>query len=180
MQKTFEETNESGRRSGGKPDAPPALENSVANGRSNDSKGDSGRTGKDRQDSGGSVKYQPSRDAIAAKYQSKRDPKNRAEPISGSHGKPQSNPSSQHDVLRDSNGKDHFQAAASSGARWDSIKPNLPTFAAHRFAPLRQEKDSNKPQPSSSDSLDSIFQGLRSKREPSEYDDDNMDVRLLG
>ncbi|CAM6097600.1 unnamed protein product [Calypogeia fissa] len=184
IKKTFEESNESG-RSGAKPGGAPALYNKLVNGRSNDPDEHSGSGGKDGEGSGSgsshndrSHRYQPSRDAIAAKYASKHDLRTHSEPISGGNFRSLPNPS-HNDALKNTNEKDHFQAAASSGARWDSIKPNLPTFSAHRFAPLRQEKDSLTSQPATSDSLDSIFQGLRSKREASEFDEDNLDLRLL-
>jgi hypothetical protein len=175
-QKTYEDKFESGGLGGSS-----ALDIRVSTGRPTDSRQNGRRSEEEMQNSGGSgSKYQPSRDSIAAKYSSKNNLGNQSEIIAGVNYRPLPNPTQQTDSRRDTNGREGFQTAASSGARWVSIKPNLPGYSAQRFAPPRQEKELSKPEPSSSDSLDSIFQGLRSKRESGEYDDDNLDLRLLG
>lgn len=61
---------------------------------------------------------------------------------------------------------------------WDTMKTGLQNFGTKRFAPMRQDKASNQVQPSSSQTLDSIFQGL-SKNRGATDEDDGLDLRLL-
>jgi hypothetical protein len=69
--------------------------------------------------------------------------------------------------------------------RWDSMKSGLQNFGT-RFAPLRQEKGNSSSSSmsvlpsSSSQTLDSIFQGLQARRDPNSDDDDGLDLHLLG
>lgn len=59
---------------------------------------------------------------------------------------------------------------------WDSMKSGLQNFGTKRFAPMRQERAQL--QPTSSQTLDSIFQGLGKKREATD-EEDGLDLRLL-
>jgi hypothetical protein len=69
--------------------------------------------------------------------------------------------------------------------RWDSMKSGFQNFGT-RFAPLRQEKGNSSSSStsvlpsSSSQTLDSIFQGLQARRDPNNDDDDGLDLHLLG
>jgi hypothetical protein len=58
---------------------------------------------------------------------------------------------------------------------WDSMKSGWQNFGTKRFAPMRQDKASSESQPTSSQTLDSIFQGLRANRGST----DEEDLRLL-
>jgi len=59
---------------------------------------------------------------------------------------------------------------------WDAMKSGLQNFGTKRFAPMRQEKAQL--QPTSSQTLDSIFQGLGKNREAPD-EEDGLDLRLL-
>jgi hypothetical protein len=62
---------------------------------------------------------------------------------------------------------------------WDSMKSGFQNFGT-RFAPLRQGRGSNNNHtPSSSQTLDSIFQSLQARRDAND-DEDGLDLRLLG
>ena len=58
---------------------------------------------------------------------------------------------------------------------WDSMKSGWQNFGTKRFAPMRQDRASNESQPTSAQTLDSIFQGLRANRGAT----DEEDLRLL-
>ena len=72
-----------------------------------------------------------------------------------------------------------------TGSRWDYFKSSFQdlkfTLAGKRFAPLRQFDESHppKPQSSSSETLDYIFENLRRKPSDRDFDDGTMDLNLL-
>jgi hypothetical protein len=59
---------------------------------------------------------------------------------------------------------------------WDTMMSGIQKIGTKRFAPLRQDR--SQLQPTSSQTLDSIFQGLRTKRDPGD-EEDALDLRLL-
>ncbi|BBN06055.1 hypothetical protein MPTK1_3g18010 [Marchantia polymorpha subsp. ruderalis] len=148
---------------------------------------DLGGKGSNFRDSGGRAAKEPtayhaSRDAILAKYSNVKDSKSRTQspgPANDHRSPPR--PLAE-DLPTNPSGKEQFQGAPSSGAKWDSMKSTFQNFSTKRLAPFRQEKEmaSNVPPSSSTDHLDTIFQGLRSKREYNEADDESLDLRLLG
>ena len=72
-----------------------------------------------------------------------------------------------------------------AGSRWDYFKSSFQdlkfSLAGKRFAPLRQFDESHppKPQSSSSETLDYIFENLRRKPSDRDLDDGTMDLNLL-
>lgn len=90
--------------------------------------------------------------------------------------------------LSETTSNDRWENAANStntGSKWDYLKFSFQdlksSFAEKRFAPLRQVEGIRqaKPQLSSSDTLDSIFENLRRKKSNRDLDDDSMDLGLL-
>lgn len=57
------------------------------------------------------------------------------------------------------------------------MKSGLQNFGTKRFAPMRQERAQLQPTPSQT--LDSIFQGLGKKREETTDEEEGLDLRLL-
>ena len=72
-----------------------------------------------------------------------------------------------------------------AGSRWNYFKSSFQdlkfSLAGKRFAPLRQFDESHppKPQSSSSETLDYIFENLRRKPSDRDLDDSTMDLNLL-
>ncbi|KAJ7552379.1 hypothetical protein O6H91_06G052900 [Diphasiastrum complanatum] len=68
---------------------------------------------------------------------------------------------------------------------WDSMKSSLQdmksNFSTRRFAPLRrfEERAITKGPPSSAETLENIFAGLRGRKDLDEFDEDSVDLRLL-
>lgn len=75
--------------------------------------------------------------------------------------------------------------ADNAGSRWDYFKASFQdlkfSIAGRRFAPLGQSDESHppKPQSSSSETLDYIFENLRRKPSNRDFDDGTMDLNLL-
>ncbi|KAL2634853.1 hypothetical protein R1flu_006332 [Riccia fluitans] len=147
---------------------------------------DLGGKGVNYKDSGGRAakeptSYQSSRDAIVAKYSSVKKPVRPQSASSATDYSPVPKHLAQSSSAM-SSGMEHLEGAPSSGAKWDSMKSTFQNFSTKRLAPFRQEKEmaTNIPTSSSSDHLESIFQGLKSRRDYQEPDDESLDLRLLG
>ncbi|KAL3692946.1 hypothetical protein R1sor_006597 [Riccia sorocarpa] len=148
---------------------------------------DLGGKGSNYRDSGGKAakeptSYQSSRDAIVAKYSSVRNPvgpQSSSSPADNSPAVPKHSPQGTSSI---SSGKQQLETAPSAGARWDTMKSTFQNFSTKRLAPFRQEKEmtTNIAPSSSSEHLESIFQGLKSKRDYQEPDEESLDLRLLG
>lgn len=140
----------------------------------------------------GRVDNPSSKDAVVSKYATLREPfkassgNYQAPPLSGNTARgtpPSSTQPTQAPALIDlhsapgSRNPQITDSVDGSGftLNWDSMKSGWQNFGTKRFAPMRQDRPSNEPQPTSSQTLDSIFQGLRANRGSTPEED----LRLL-
>lgn len=72
--------------------------------------------------------------------------------------------------------RDAIEGSGGFARNWDTMMSGIQKIGTKRFAPLRQDR--SQLQPTSSQTLDSIFQGLRTNRELGD-EEDALDLRLL-
>eukprot|EP01018_Ginkgo_biloba_P034789 Gb_30378 [translate_table: standard] len=83
-----------------------------------------------------------------------------------------------------SNNRDQMDITSGFATKWESMKSSIQgikaNLGAKRFAPLRQlqEREQTKPQISSTESLDTIFERLKQRRDNGN-DDDDSDLRYV-
>lgn len=128
-----------------------------------------------------------SKDAIATKYAPLRENQNKLSyPPSGSVQPHRSDvrPSVQAgNSGNSSNSRKQLDIPLGLATKWESMKSSLQgikaSLGAKRFAPLRQvpEREQSRPQNSATESLDSIFERLKQRKEDHE-DDDSSDWRF--